>query len=300
MKSTLQRFLELIFSNPHLNPTFDEFAMFMAFNSSVRSGDLSRQVGAVISKNKQIIATGVNDVPSFGGGLYWAEQNPQTGKVEDFSEGKDYKRGIDSNKNTQNEIIQEILRDSETHLSLGSEQKEKLEEILKSSKISDLTEFGRVVHAEMEAILACGREGIPTVDSVLYCTTFPCHNCAKHIIASGIKRVVYVEPYPKSKALEFHSESIELKSSFDINDKICSDKVIFEPFIGVGPRRFLDLFSMNLGVGFKLKRKEKNGQISLWRDNNKAIRTPLLSQSYVDLEKEAISIWSNLKNDISD
>ena len=57
---------------------------------------------------------------------------------------------------------------------------------------------------------------------------------------------------------------------------------------------------MNLGVGFKLKRKEKNGQISLWRDNNKAIRTPLLSQSYVDLEKEAISIWSNLKNDISD
>ena len=300
MKSTLQRFLELIFSNPHLNPTFDEFAMFMAFNSSVRSGDLSRQVGAVISKNKQIIATGVNDVPAFGGGLYWAEQNPQTGKVEDFSEGKDYKRGIDSNKNTQNEIIQEILRDSETHLSLGSEQKEKLEEILKSSKISDLTEFGRVVHAEMEAILACGREGIPTVDSVLYCTTFPCHNCAKHIIASGIKRVVYVEPYPKSKALEFHSESIELKSSFDINDKICSDKVIFEPFIGVGPRRFLDLFSMNLGVGFKLKRKEKNGQISLWRDNNKAIRTPLLNQSYVDLEKEAISIWSNLKNDISD
>ncbi|MDN3612645.1 hypothetical protein QWZ16_23945 [Vibrio ostreicida] len=26
---------------------------------------------------------------------------------------------------------------------------------------------------------------------------FPCHNCAKHIVASGIKRVVYVEPYPK-------------------------------------------------------------------------------------------------------
>lgn len=45
VKNTLQRFLELIFSNPHLNPTFDEFAMFMAFNSSVRSGDLSRQVG---------------------------------------------------------------------------------------------------------------------------------------------------------------------------------------------------------------------------------------------------------------
>ena len=85
-----------------------------------------------------------------------------------------------------------------------------------------------------------------------------------------------------------------------MNDKTCSDKVIFEPFIGVGPRRFLDLFSMNLGVGFKLKRKQKNGQISLWGDDNKAIRTPLLNQSYLDLENEAISIWTNSKDSIQD
>lgn len=294
VKNTLQRFLELIFSNPHLNPTFDEFAMFMAFNSSVRSGDLSRQVGAVISKNKQIISTGANDVPSFGGGLYWAEPDIKTGKINDFPDGKDYKRGIDSNKNTQNEIIQEILRDAVSELNLEDEQKEKLERILKSSKISDLTEFGRVVHAEMEAILACSREGMSTVDSVLYCTTFPCHNCAKHIIASGIKKVIYVEPYPKSKALEFHSESIKLESSFETNNDD-QQKVIFEPFIGVGPRRFLDLFSMSLGSGFKLKRKEKNGHILHWEGKNKAIRTPLSPASYLELEQQAISIWNKVK-----
>lgn len=294
VKNTLQRFLELIFSNPHLNPTFDEFAMFMAFNSSVRSGDLSRQVGAVISKNKQIISTGANDVPSFGGGLYWAEPDIKTGKINDFPDGKDYKRGIDSNKNTQNEIIQEILRDAVSELNLENEQKEKLERILKSSKISDLTEFGRVVHAEMEAILACSREGMSTVDSVLYCTTFPCHNCAKHIIASGIKKVIYVEPYPKSKALEFHSESIKLESSFETNNDD-QQKVIFEPFIGVGPRRFLDLFSMSLGSGFKLKRKEKNGHILHWEGKNKAIRTPLSPASYLELEQQAISIWNKVK-----
>ena len=268
--------------------------MFMAFNSSVRSGDLSRQVGAVISKNKQIISTGANDVPSFGGGLYWAEPDIKTGKRNDFPDGKDYKRGIDSNKNTQNEIIQEILRDAVSELNLENEQKEKLERILKSSKISDLTEFGRVVHAEMEAILACSREGMSTVDSVLYCTTFPCHNCAKHIIASGIKKVIYVEPYPKSKALEFHSESIKLESSFEINNDD-QQKVIFEPFIGVGPRRFLDLFSMSLGSGFKLKRKEKNGHILHWEGKNKAIRTPLSPASYLELEQQAISIWNKVK-----
>ena len=90
VKNRLQRFLELIFSHPYKNPTFDEFAMFMAFNSSVRSGDLSRQVGAVISREKQIIATGANDVPKSGGGLYWAEVDEATGKVEDDLDGKDY------------------------------------------------------------------------------------------------------------------------------------------------------------------------------------------------------------------
>lgn len=291
VKNHLQRFLNLIFSNPHLHPTFDEFAMFMAFNSSIRSGDLSRQVGAVISKNKQIISTGANDVPKFGGGLYWAEQD-NSGNVNDFPDGKDYKRGVDSNKQTQAEIIQEIIRDVDK-IQLNSDQKSKLETILRNSKISDLTEFGRVVHAEMEAILACGREGISTINTILYCTTFPCHNCAKHIIASGIKRVVYVEPYPKSKALEFHSESIELRSSFE-QGKTTEDKVIFEPFIGVGPRRFLDLFSMSLGAGSKLKRKQKDGRIIPWEGDNKSIRTPLLSNSYLELEKEVITLLDNI------
>ena len=180
---TLQSFLDLIFSDPYKNPTFDEFAMFMAFNSSVRSSDLSRQVGAVLSRDKHILSVGCNDVPQFGGGLYWAELNGY-GEIVDKPKGKDYTRKVDPNKK-----IQEVIIDNE--------KLKKLEDVLKKSSISDLTEFGRVVHAEMEAILSCGRNGIPTKDSTLYCTTFPCHNCAKHIVASGIKRVVYVEPYPK-------------------------------------------------------------------------------------------------------
>ncbi|MBF4395965.1 cytidine deaminase, partial [Vibrio anguillarum] len=65
------RTLDLMFGKPYVTPTFDEFAMFMAFSSSLRSADLSRQVGAVMTKNKNIIATGANDIPQFGGGLYW-------------------------------------------------------------------------------------------------------------------------------------------------------------------------------------------------------------------------------------
>ncbi|HDV7289768.1 TPA: dCMP deaminase family protein, partial [Pasteurella multocida] len=266
-----------------------EYAMFMAFNSSVRSADLSRQVGAVISRNNQILATGANDVPRFGGGLYWAEKD-NNGEVKDKELGRDYKRSIDQNKQSQRNIIENILKNVKAKALLEPNELDKLKLILKESEISDLTEFGRVVHAEMEAILSCSREGISTKDAILYCTTFPCHNCAKHIIASGINRVVYVEPYPKSKALEFHNDSIELQTNLD--NKKSTDKVIFEPFIGVGPRRFLDLFSMSLGVGTKLRRKDKDGSI-IERENNKNIRTPLLSKSYIELEDDAKKIWES-------
>lgn len=291
VKNTLQRFLELIFSHPYKNPTFDEFSMFMAFNSSVRSGDLSRQVGAVISREQQIIATGANDVPQSGGGLYWAEVNPETGEVSDTPDGKDYTREGDSNKQAQNEIVNEIAKALLKGGLVPADKEIDLAKVLKESKISDLTEFGRVVHAEMDALLSCSRAGIPTVGTTLYCTTFPCHNCAKHIIASGIKRVVYVEPYPKSRALDFHSESIQLKSEFEVNNTE-NNLIAFEPFIGVGPRRFLDLFSMSLGAGSKLRRKDKDGATIEWDKENAAIRTPLIPKSYLEIEKAASDIWA--------
>ncbi|EPN4956306.1 anti-phage dCTP deaminase [Vibrio diabolicus] len=292
VKNRLQRFLELIFSHPYKNPTFDEFAMFMAFNSSVRSGDLSRQVGAVISREKQIIATGANDVPKSGGGLYWAEVDETTGKVEDDLDGKDYTRDGDSNKQAQAEIIQEITKNLLDKGLVDGQNEVELHKVLKESKISDLTEFGRVVHAEMDALLSCNRAGIPTTGSTLYCTTFPCHNCAKHIIASGINRVVYVEPYPKSRALDFHSESIQLKSELEKAPDEASELVSFEPFIGVGPRRFLDLFSMSLGGGSKLRRKDKKGNTLDWDKSNAPIRTPLIEKSYLDIERAAVEMWN--------
>ncbi len=289
VKNTIQRFLELIFSHPYKNPTFDEFAMFMAFSSSVRSGDLSRQVGAVLAKNQQILSTGANECPASGGGLYWAELDNNTGNVIDKSDGKDYTRNEDSNKVEQNDIIESILANIEKIESVQEDAVEKIQAVLESSRIRDLTEFGRVVHAEMEAILSCSREGISCIESTLYCTTFPCHNCAKHIIAAGVNRVVYVEPYPKSKALEFHSDSIELKTQLD--DSTQQEQVIFEPFTGVGARRFLDFFSMNLGAGNKLKRKTKDGTAVEWEKNMAKVRVPLLPNSYIDIEKVASEIY---------
>jgi len=135
--------------------------------------------------------------------------------------------------------------------------------LLKDASIMDITEYGRAVHAEMEAILSCTRTGQSTRGAILYCTTFPCHNCAKHIIDAGICRVVYVQPYPKSKAEELHGDAIFFKNGAVKPSSFSTDAVQFEPFDGVGPRRFLDLFSMNLGQGYDVERKG-DGKIKQW------------------------------------
>lgn len=293
LRADVQRLVELWFGNPFVTPTFDEYAMFMAFSSALRSADLSRQVGAVIAKERQILATGANDCPKAGGGLYWPIRNEESCAIEDEQNGRDCMREDgDSNKAEQLKIIQQILED--TKKTDGETDVELLRSILLASGIRDLTEFGRVVHAEMEALLSCARNGISTVGATLFSTTFPCHNCAKHIVAAGVKRVVYVEPYPKSKALPFHNDSIvPVGESGPNNEK----SVVFEPFAGVGPRRFFDLFSMNLGSSYPLRRKIKEtGRKKEWHIDKAQLRIQMKPISYLELELAASNLFADKVN----
>lgn len=264
------RVLDLIFGKPFVTPTFDEFAMFMAFSASLRSADLSRQVGAVVTKDDAIVSTGANDVPRFGGGLYWPGYYEET-EIHDLKDGRDYMRGGDTNVIERNEIISDILS------KFSEEEQARVQGILNESKLKNITEYGRVVHAEMEALMSCARGNVGTRNAHLYCTTFPCHNCAKHIIAAGITKVVYVEPYPKSKAFDFHNDSITLTSSE-------KNKVVFEPFVGVGPRSFFNLFSVNIGAGYEIIRKNKDGKPAKWEEENATLRMQMLPISYMERE----------------
>lgn len=257
LEKSIWRILDILFGKPHVTPTFDEYAMFLAFSASLRSADLSRQVGAVVAREREILATGANDCPKAGGGLYWPEYDPDKSEIVDKKGGRDYTNPEgDSNKAEQQKIILEIIEKGVIHRL----DRDTLQKILEESRIADLTEYGRVVHAEMEALLCCSRNTVNTRKADLYCTTFPCHNCAKHIIAAGISKVIYIEPYPKSKAFEFYSDSIRALKEGEEQGETSGDMVIFVPFVGVGPRRFFDLFSMRLGSGYPLCRKDKDGQ----------------------------------------
>lgn len=290
LKKSIWRILDLIFGNPFLTPTFDEFAMFTAFTSALRSADLSRQVGAVIAKNNEIISSGANDCPQYGGGLYWPYLDNKTNEIVDYEGGRDYKIGYDSNKKELNEIVDDIISHIKTDKYTDQDIRKIRERIL-DSKIKDITEYGRVVHAEMEALLMCARNNISTKDAILYCTTFPCHNCAKHIIAAGIKRVVYIEPYPKSKAFKFHSESIcSTESGNDLG------KVNFEAFIGIGPRKFFELFSLSLSSGYNIIRKDESGKKIEWNRKGGVMRVQLQPISYLERESSATLLYDKLRS----
>ena len=53
----------------------------------------------------------------------------------------------------------------------------------------------RGAHSEMNAISQAAKNGIDINNSTIYCTTQPCIYCAKAIVNSGIKRLVYCESY---------------------------------------------------------------------------------------------------------
>lgn len=52
------------------------------------------------------------------------------------------------------------------------------------------------IHAEMNAIIWAARTGISIEGSTLYCTTEPCSECSKNLIASGVTRIVWKDKYP--------------------------------------------------------------------------------------------------------
>jgi len=260
----IRRFIELIFGNLFHTPTRDEHGMYHARSAALRSSDLGRQVGAAIaSPSGELLALGCNDVPKAGGDLYWPG---------DEGDARDFQRGFDPIVEERKQILSEFLARLQkagilaepyadakaivplvTALTTGEKRK-----LLKGARVMNLLEFGRCVHAEMAAITSAARLGVPIKSATLFTTTFPCHMCARHIVSSGIARVVYVEPYPKSRARHLHGDAIQVDAQ-----KPVAGPVVFEPFVGIAPRQYQDIFDA------RDRRKDTAGRIFNWRVEGK-------------------------------
>lgn len=236
-RSTVKRFVRLLLGDPFETPTLDEQGMFSAWGARFRSSAAGRQVGAaIVDEFGEVIALGCNDVPKPGGGQYWKH---------DKHDRRDFKLGFDANDRGKHGAASSLLtslRDSgwlsadRSQMSPDSLASQALEDggPLDVSEFSGLIEYGRIVHAEMAALMTAARSGRAVGGCTLYTTTYPCHECARLIIAAGIRRVCFVDAYPKSRASELYEDMWLSKPS--------RRAVLVEQFEGVSPRVFSRLF----------------------------------------------------------
>src|ERR1035441_3927892 len=248
-REDIQRTMEILFGSPFRTPTREEQGQFLAAGAALRSSEYSRQVGAaIVTPEGSIVAVGCNEVPKALGGSHWEEDGVGN---RDFEVGE-----IDTNRKHLDALAQQLservdARIDELAETLGRDDLQALEPLqalraqllealpdeLWEGGVKDLTEFGRAGHAEMNAILDAALRGVAVAGATLHSTTFPCHNCARHLIGAGIARVVFVEPYTKSRAEQLHADSATI-AQFERDPS----KVAFEPFVGVAPRRYLEMF----------------------------------------------------------
>lgn len=236
-KNRVKRFLDLMLGTVIATPTANERAMYAAFSAARNSACLSRQVGAAIaSEDGEIIATGWNDVPKAFGGLYQTEGDGLN--TDEDRRCWNMKGGMCSNdfeKKVISEYIVKQLLDAEVFPQENAERA--LTIIRKNTQLKGLIEFSRAVHAEMHALLNAGAsDGAKIRHGKLFVTTYPCHSCARHLVAAGIKEVIFLEPYRKSLATKLHQDAITENESD-------TSKVRVLPFDGVAPSRYLKFFS---------------------------------------------------------
>lgn len=282
----LSRFVAIVTGREITRPTRQERGMHAAWSAALRSSCLSRQVGAAILDTAgHIIAQGTNEVPKYGGGAY------ESGDSQDHRCFAD--KGERNNPHCRNEIFKreiygEVFEALNRADLLGKNHDAlAVQKAVEKTRIRDLIEFSRAVHAEMDALLSLSRiGGLSSTNCSLYCTTFPCHSCAKHIVAAGISEVIYIEPYKKSLAKQLHGDAIEVSAlQGDTRD---SNKVQFHLFSGVAPRRFTSVFEAQADL------KDEAGELAT-EVATVAQRYSLLKKSYLDIENEIVQLVDNLK-----
>jgi len=124
--------------------SWDEYFMRIALIVAERATCLRAKIGAVIVKDRSIVATGYNGSPAGHphctevGCLIYVSRNPD-----------------------------------------GEEEENCF----------------RTIHAEINAIAQAAKHGVVIDGADIYVSASPCYHCLKTIINTGIKRVLYHQPY---------------------------------------------------------------------------------------------------------
>ena len=163
-------------------PSWDEMFMIHAILAAVRSSCLVRRCGAVIVKDKRIIASGYNGAPP----------------------------GVETCLDTGVCYYQNLaFADSEKGLGTYENLKEQRKE------------FCIVVHAEKNAIAQCSVHGISPVGGSMYITNFPCPGCVRDaIIPNKISQIFIWKDYLRNILLTRDEYSVSMHMLDQVGIKV--------------------------------------------------------------------------------
>lgn len=232
--------------------------MYAAASAARNSACLSRQVGAAVtSSTGELLSVGWNDVPQSGGGLYGMRPiGNGLFRLRRDDPAEDHRCFAQVGRRCHNDAEKGAIADKVVDSLIASgvlrkdAKAQAVQAILEDTRVKDLIEFSRAVHAEMHAVLAaCRVAGDRVVGGKIYVTTYPCHSCARHLVAAGISEIHYIEPYRKSLATRLHDDALTEATD-------AAGKVQVRQFDGIAPGRFIELFEGG-------SRKDRGGVLAL-------------------------------------
>lgn len=199
------RYAALILHPGIITPTMSERCMAVAYTAKLNSGCLARQVGAAITnKDGSVRSIGWNEVPH---GQVSCSLRTIDGIVSDdpctrFAYSEFEMMGTEKYKDDKT-FITKIKEDFGEDLPSCAAQLHGLPfsycfRILHNRYEGHQNQvFTRSLHAEENAIIQMSKYGGEALkDGVIYVTASPCELCSKKLYQIGVRRIVYIDPYP--------------------------------------------------------------------------------------------------------
>lgn len=67
------------------------------------------------------------------------------------------------------------------------------------------------IHAEQNAIVDCAKRGVSCNECTAYITHYPCLNCCKLLLSSGIKEINYINDYHNDELVKKYCDEMKCK-----------------------------------------------------------------------------------------
>ena len=206
MAEQWMKYYSLIMHPGLITPSADERCMVVAYTAKFNSSCISRQVGAVITNQYHSIRTiGWNEVP-YGQmpcglrDIFNVDNNGEEicheCEYSEFERGKGEHGSFYCGKGFNERIKEDYANVNEEHLT-GLPKPYCFRTLHNRYEGEKNQVFTRSLHAEENAILQMAKYGgEPLMNGIIYVTASPCELCSKKLYQIGVRKIVYIDPYP--------------------------------------------------------------------------------------------------------